>query len=246
MKVLYKNPGCLYSVEAISECLKLDDFFTKEVYYYYPKLERINKDVDRDEKTNFEISKIYEKEEKTIIQKTSCFQEEWNTHEKFINDHFTNVFQFDVSKIFNDLTCNLTLCPVSPRYLEEKVFDTFYKGDQDYSIANTLHEITHYIWFHKWNQIFKDSYKDYEAPGLVWILSEAVVEQILNNKEINKINPYHKYGNAYEYFYDIKVKGKGLYYYLNIMYKENQIDQFMKKSFQFMIENEKEIRKQIG
>lgn len=72
-----------------------------------------------------------------------------------------------------------------------------------------------------------------------------MVEQVLRHEEFHRINPYHKQGNAYHYFYNIIIKGKSLYDYLDEMYKNNSIDRFMDKSYQFMIENEKEIRSQM-
>ena len=41
------------------------------------------------------------------------------------------------------------------------------------------------------------------------------------------------------------IKGKPLYDYLDDIYINNSIDQFMDKSYIFMIENEEEIRKQV-
>lgn len=72
-----------------------------------------------------------------------------------------------------------------------------------------------------------------------------MVEQILRDEELNKINPYYQDGNAYPYFYNMVIKGKPLYYYLDEMYKKNSIDGFMDKGYQFIVENEKEIRNQM-
>lgn len=121
----------------------------------------------------------------------------------------------------------------------------FYMNSDKGSLGSALHEIAHYLWFYIWNQKYKDSYEQYESPSLIWILSEAVVEQILKDEEFNRINPYHEQGNAYPYFYNMAIKGKPLYDYLDEMFKNNPIDIFMDKSYQFMIENEQEIRSQM-
>ncbi|MGI6625538.1 MAG: hypothetical protein ACOX57_08985 [Limnochordia bacterium] len=93
--------------------------------------------------------------------------------------------------------------------------------------------------------VHNDSYEQYESPSLIWILSEAVVEQVLNNDDFNKINPYHKGENAYSCFYNMMIDEKPLYDHLDTMYKNNSIDKFMEESYQFMIENEEEIRSQM-
>ncbi len=113
------------------------------------------------------------------------------------------------------------------------------------AIGSALHEIAHYLWFYLWNQKHNDSYDQYESPSLIWILSEAVVEQVLKDEDFNKINPYYQDGNAYPYFYNMSIKGKPLYDYLDQMYKNNSIDGFMDESYEFMVRNEKEIRDQM-
>ena len=41
------------------------------------------------------------------------------------------------------------------------------------------------------------------------------------------------------------VTGRSLYDYLNEIYKNNSMDKFMDESYQFIVENEKEIRSQM-
>lgn len=78
-----------------------------------------------------------------------------------------------------------------------------------------------------------------------WILSEAVVEELLNTENLNKINPYHKGQIAYKCFYDMKIDKKPLYDYLNQLYRENNLEDFMDKTYNFFLENEDEIRRQM-
>jgi hypothetical protein len=191
------------------------------------------------------VVELYKSREKEIQSKVISYQENWNRYEELINERFSSIFQFDTGEIFNNLVCNITLNPISPRYLGEHIFDVFYMNSDEGSIGSALHEIVHYLWSYLWNQKYKDSYEQYEAPSLIWILSEAVVEQILSDEEFNRINPYHKSGNAYPYFYNMIITGKPLYDYLDEIYKNNSIDEFMDKSYKFMIENEEEIRSQI-
>ena len=54
----------------------------------------------------------------------------------------------------------------------------------------TLHEIIHFVWFHVWNQEFRDSYEEYERPSLKWILGEMVVESIMTDPRLSELNPY--------------------------------------------------------
>lgn len=157
---------------------------------------------------------------------------------------FKGVFSRDTDNR-DILVCNITLNPISPRYLQQWAFDVFYLNSDKGSLGSALHEITHYLWFHLWNKKHNDSYEQYESPGLIWILSEAVVEQILKHDDFNKINPYHKGENAYSCFYKMMIGEKQLYDHLDAMYKNNSIDKFMEESYQFIIENEEKIRSQM-
>ncbi len=63
-------------------------------------------------------------------------------------------------------------------------------GRGDAFLGVTLHEIIHFVWFHVWNQEFRDSYEEYERPSLKWILSEMVVESIMTDPRPSELNPY--------------------------------------------------------
>lgn len=252
MKLLYKDPGYKYSAESISEFIKQDGFWSEPIFHFFPELLEFkgsfnknddNKDIV--EEISGTVVELYKSREKEIQSKVILYQKNWDCYEKLINERFSSIFQFDTVEIFNDLICNVTLNPISPRYLKEHIFDVFYMGSAEGSIGNALHEITHYLWFYLWNQKYRDSYEKYEAPSLIWILSEAVVEQILNDEDFNRINPFHRNGNAYPYFYNMVVNGRPFYACLDEIYINNSIDEFMDKSYQFMIENEKEIRSQV-
>ena len=252
MKLQYKDPGYQYSLASISQFIKGNESGSGAIFHFIPELTKFkglliettnNRDIE--EIISETIQKKYISEEKEIQSKTISYQECWDRYEDLINERFSSIFELDTSRVFNNLVCNITLNPTSPRYLKEHVFDVFYLNSPEGSIGSALHELVHYLWFYIWNQKYKDSYEQYETPSLIWLLSEAVVEQILNDEEFNKINPYSKTGNAYPYFYKMIITGRPFYEYLDKLYKENPIDEFMDKGYQFMIENEEEIRKQM-
>ena len=252
MKLCYKDPGYNYSAESISEFIKQEEFWSEPIFHFFPELLKFKGSFDKSCENKDIVKEIleivvelYKSREKEIQSKVISYQENWNRYENLINERFSYIFQFDISKIFNNLVCNITLNPISPRYLKEHVFDVFYMNSDEGSMGSALHEIVHYLWFYLWNRKYKDSYEQYEAPSLIWILSEAVVEQILIDEVFNRINPYHQSGNAYPYFYNMIISGRPLYDYLNDLYKNVSIDKFMNMSYQFMIKNEKEIRNQM-
>ena len=103
------------------------------------------------------IAELYRANQREIKDKVITYQENWNRHEKLINERFSSIFQYDTNGVFNTLVCNIILNPISPRYLKECVFDVFYLNSDAGSLGSALHEITHYLWFYLWNKRYNDS-----------------------------------------------------------------------------------------
>lgn len=252
MKVIFQDPGYEYSSESFAEFIKQGPFWSESIFHFFPELEefrgafstKIDNKVITKEILDA-VFKIYESRKAEIRNKVTSYQETWNHYEELINNKFSSIFQFDTRNLFNDLVCNITLNPISPRYLETHTFDVFYMNSSQGSIGVVLHEIAHFLWFHLWHQKNNDSFELYESPTLIWVLSEAVIEQLLNNDDFNRVNPYSKSGCAYPYFYEMNINNRKLYDYLNEMFKENNLQRFMEMSYQFMIDNENEIRAQM-
>jgi len=99
------------------------------------------------------------------------------------------------------------MSPIAPRYLQERYFDVFYLNSEKGAIGSSIHEIIHFVWFYVWNQVFGDSYEEYERPSLKWILSEMAVESIMKDPRLSSINPYfprEEGGCIYPYFFDLR------------------------------------------
>ena len=62
-----------------------------------------------------------------------------------------------------------------------------------------IHEILHFIYFEKWKKVFpKTQEKEFDAPHLVWQLSEMVPGIILNDKRVQNVFKY-KFDSYKEY-----------------------------------------------
>ena len=99
--------------------------------------------------------------------------------------------------------------------------------------------------FYFCQQHFKDNLDEYEFPNLKWLLSEIVVETIIRNSEIGKLIEFPKW-IAYPYFYDMEINGKLLFDTMKGLYLERKdIYDFMEKAYNFIQQNEPELRKKI-
>ena len=172
----------------------------------------------------------------------------WQENKQQIEAALTDAFEVDCSKLFSEMTCNISLNPISPRYLEEKSFEVFYLNSPKGALGMSLHEIIHFVWFYVWNQVFHDDYSEYERPSMKWILSEMVVECIMKDTRLSSINPYFPRENGgciYSYFFDMKVGEQLILDVIEEMYKKYTIQDFMKNSYAFCLEHEQEIRVHI-
>lgn len=150
---------------------------------------------------------IWDESKDEIDSKIKRYNEHFEKHKNQIEEALSDAVKVDARVLFNDLVANISLDPVCPRFLKEKYFDIFYKNSEQGALGVSIHEIIHYFWFYVWNLNFQDSYDEYDPPSLKWILSEMVVESIMQDERLSSIDPYFPRENGgcvYSYFYDIE------------------------------------------
>lgn len=254
MDITYKNPGYEYSIESIM-LFQTDEqtpFWSDSVLYFYPQIDKTEL-----EKRNFEekkeyiykvLEEIYGNIKDELESKIIRYNEHFQNYRSQIEDALSEAFELDSGLLFNDLTGNITMNPVCPRFLQEKYFDVFYLNSERGALGLSIHEVIHYFWFYVWNKHFGDSYEEYETPSLKWILSEMVVEAIMSDERLSLINPYFPRedgGCVYPYFFDMIINGKPVLDKISELYKNNSITDFMEASYAYCLENEDAIRNHI-
>ncbi|MBQ2794874.1 MAG: hypothetical protein IJF04_02505 [Oscillospiraceae bacterium] len=254
MNITYKNPGYEYSIESIM-LFQTDEqtpFWSDSVLYFYPQIDKTEL-----EKRNFEekkeyiykvLEEVYGNIKDELESKIIRYNEHFQNYRSQIEDALSEAFELDSGLLFNDLTGNITMNPVCPRFLQEKYFDVFYLNSERGALGLSIHEVIHYFWFYVWNKHFGDSYEEYETPSLKWILSEMVVEAIMSDERLSLINPYFPRedgGCVYPYFFDMIINGKPVLDKISELYKNNSITDFMEASYAYCLENENEIRNHI-
>jgi hypothetical protein len=254
MEVNFVNPGVEYMIQHIVEFQKDDvtDFWCEPLYYFYPQLDKdYAKKLPFDERNVYmerEFRMIYTEEENTINEKVISYSKHWENCKEQIIAALSDAFQVDCNGLFHDLTCNVSMNPIEPRFLKEHSFDIFYLNSAEGAIGESIHEIIHFVWFYVWNHMFGDRYEEYEAPSLKWILSEMVVESIMKDPRLCSINPYFPRENGgciYRYFFDMTVNGELILDTLDEMFRKQSIGEFMKNSYAYCQQHEVEIREHI-
>lgn len=255
MNITYMNPGYQAMIDSIMlfQTPEETSFWSDSLFYFYPTLDKdIFKMLNYTEKEAYlfkEFEKIYLEQKPVILEKVNLYNSHWNKHKTQIEEALTEAFDLDVRPLFNDLRGEITLNPISPRFLKEHYFQIFYLNSERGALGESLHEIIHFLWFHVWNEHFKDSFDEYERPSLKWILSEMVVESIMRDERLSSINPYFPRENGgcvYPYFQNMIIDGRFILEQLDEWYQSREtIQSFMEESFAYCQKHEKSIRSHI-
>jgi len=160
MKITYKNPGFEHSVENILlfQTDETSAYWSDALLYFYPEIDKrelSNKTYayKREYLLNV-LFPTYRELEPELENKVVLYNARWEKYSNQIEAAFSDAFGIDTRLIFNDITANITLNPVGPRFLKEHYFDVFYKNSDKGAIGVSIHEMIHFVWFHVWNKTF--------------------------------------------------------------------------------------------
>ncbi len=186
------------------------------------------------------LTKIYGEKQGVFKILIQDWQKEWNSKLNEIESALSAAYEMDVKPVLNNMVAYVNLNPVCPRYLDTHSFYIFYKMEIDRVIRTCLHEIMHFLWFHKWQEHFHDNPKEYDAPHLKWIFSEMVQETMMADTPIKDLSKWQ--GNAYDCFYEMKIDGKPILQTLSDIHQAKGLIGLFEEGYQYCIAHENEIR----
>ena len=250
-------PKVKFNVAPVNSTLPMIDFFlnpspagwdwSNSIYKHYPELkEKLEGIKDRKKRKAIEsvfFHDIFQKERPKLEKRTKVFQEQWDK----INDQVVKVLSEVVEQEWpredKTVIARVSLNPICPRYIKERMFDVFYKQDPRYMQQVALHEILHFIYFEKWKQVFpRTKEKEFDAPYLVWQLSEMVPRVILGDKRVQRVlkGNFH----SYKIYEDLKINGRPLLAYLQEFYDNRRdFSDFLRTSFEFVKRHQAKLSK---
>ena len=250
MHLTFCDPGLDYSLNQILDfqSAEMSEYWRDGLFFFYPQLNRNHFDqLDLPSKQCYlqeELAAVYRESQSLIAEKRETYQSCWEKHRPLVEAAFSDAFDLDTKTLFNHLTANITLNPICPRYLDQQTFDLFYRNSPQGALGMSLHEMTHFLWFHVWNQRFQDSPAEYESPSLKWIFSEMAVVPILADERLAEINPYRDQC-AYDYFYTMTVEGTSVLDTMETLYRSLPMAAFMEQGYTWCLQHEPEIRRQM-
>jgi len=219
--------------------------WSNAIYWNYPELKNKLQNI-KDKKKRKEIeyrffTEVFKKERIELEKRAKIFQREWNKINDDVMLVLSEVVEQEWSEKDKKIFVRISLNPICPKYIKQRTFDLFYKQKPKYMKSVAIHEILHFIYFEKWKKVFpKSEEKEFDAPHLVWQLSEMVPGIVLNDKRVQNVFKY-KF-DSYKEYENFKLNGKPLLSYLQDFY-DNRKDfaDFLKKSWKFVKKYEKEI-----
>lgn len=159
-------------------------------------------------------------------------QKYWRPIEKNLGLELERILDTDWKNV-NKITCNVGIFQVYPRNLDKLTTQIFYKSNYFYSASTILHEITHFIYFKKWRELFsEDELETFESPHPFWHLSEIMAPIINNEESIRRILPDAVLDTFPEYLkpYNDKISIYGFFVqkYLEFKNDSKSIEIFLK------------------
>ena len=235
------NPGVEYMIASVLDFQTDGEtpFWSSSLYHFFPEIDQeAAQRMAYPERCAYiagRLCEVYRRKEAVIEEKVAAYHAHWRAHRAQAEAAFSQAFGLDCSVLINDMVCKVSLNPVSPRFLEAHAFEVFYLNSERGALGMALHEMTHFLWFHVWHEVFRDSPREYERPHLKWVLSEMVVEPILSDPSLVALNPYYpreRGGCVYPYFYDMIISGECILDTLHAMYRRrSDIQGFMRESY---------------
>lgn len=154
-----------------------------------------------------------------------------------------NVHETKWSDSQSEIVCYVGYVPVCPRNIKTKEFYVCCDSSNENILSTAVHEMGHFILYEKWKKIYgpaKD--EDLPCPSPRWFLEEIVVDPLLNDARIQEVVPFKQ--KAYPQFYTYTIEGISIIDHIKNIYEASKnIEEFIKTSFAFIVNNIEEIKK---
>lgn len=178
----------------------------------------------------------WKKEMNPYLEVVESFQTNWN----LINDEVMVALEERLNIKWpesTDVEAFIGIMSSCPRNIINKRFYVNADANINRMREVVIHEICHFLYFEKWQEIYNNYDEEhYDYPNLIWYLSEAMIDPLLNN------SAFTKYTNSeiksYDTFYNKKINGDSIIESLREIVNNNGVEEAIKKSYQMFSENE--------
>lgn len=170
------------------------------------------------------------------------FQCSWDKDGNEFFIRLAEITEADWTGIPKEVIASVSLNSINPRFIQNSTFDLFYGSSLKFAKSTSVHELFHFIYFNKWRQVFpKTKEREFDAPRLIWHLSEMIPKIVLNDQRLQKI--FRHEFHSYDIYENAVLDDKPLLSYLQNFYnKRKDFEDFLKNSWDFVQKNKKIIQ----
>lgn len=224
--------------EILYDAIVNNSQYSSMLYQKYPKLiNSINRNMSIHqirENVSTAILESYQDNIKDILQKITQFEKNWNT----VRNNLLNKLVVDMDSSFeigSVITVKVGNAPLCPRWIQELSFYVPSYINNFNLIA--IHECCHFLFYRKYELLFgKCKKEEYDYPSNLWLLSEILIDPILNNDFYTSI--IGEEIKSYNYLYDIVVDDKNLIECTREILRENpKPEEYILKCMEFIKTN---------
>jgi len=135
------------------------------------------------------LDKFYQDKKDNLLNSLNSAKDIWKPIEQEVGEILSDQFKTDWGGV-SDLTAVVGITETCSRDLDAKIFQFFYLQYPFQAVATILHEITHFIYFKKWSELFPQDHHDTkEAPHKYWHLSEILVSIFNSDERLKSLVP---------------------------------------------------------
>ncbi len=152
------------------------------------------------------VEKEYAQNIDVISKSRDELAESWNDINDKVLERLSEIMQIEWPQ--RNAKGIMTVNVICPRDIHNWTFYISYFLDISSRKSIVLHELTHFLFFEKWKQVFPEcNEREFDAPYLPWELSEILVEPIDLDEELVKLVPPGHKTKAYKRYYTLKTAG---------------------------------------
>lgn len=176
-------------------------------------------------------------------EKLRAFQNNWDLINDDIMHDLSIRLNINWPEDCKKIKARLGIMSSCPRYINLRMFDSDINSDFNTMREIAIHELCHFLFFEKWKEIFGDYNEEhYNYPHIIWYLSEAIIDPLLNNKMFKKYTDVEI--KSYPSFYNTIIDNENIIDVLKYLLSNKSIEQGIKDCYNYFLINESIITKQ--
>ena len=167
------------------------------------------------------------KNSKEIIQN---MQNSWDDINDEVMQNLAKRLNIEWPKDYQDIEAKVGIIILCPRDIGSRTFYMRIPADMGEMKQIALHEICHFLYFEKWQKLFNDYDEEhYNKPNIIWYLSEALIDPLLNNDIFRKYTVDEI--RSYDIFYKTLIEGESIVVKLRKIVEEQPIEQAIRDCY---------------